>query len=314
MTEGDAADRAAPYRCAAAALRRGDPLVGTAALVPRWLLIEEPGGWGVDGLTTSPVAADVARTLSERARRAGVRVQLIRRPGKRRNRPAVRAAAFVDAEAGLAWWHGVRTDRDLLDIPLDQPHLAAEASREPIYLVCAHGRKDVCCAMRGRPIAEHLASHRADATWETTHLGGHRFAANLVALPHGLYYGQLTFDTALAAVKAYESGHVLPRQLRGRSTQPPPAQAAECLARQELGETRLDAIRPVSATQLDEHEWRVALAWADTTALATVRAVLSPLPAQLSCGDPHAKHYRTFELVSLVTGAAREVGPQGAEP
>ena len=294
MTEGT------PYRCAAAALQRGDPLLGTAAMAYRWLLIEEPGAWGVDGLTTSAVEAGVARALSAAAQQAGVRVQLIRRPGRRRNRRGARAVAYVNAETGLTWWHEVRDDRELLDIPLT-PGAAAEGSREPIYLVCTHGRKDVCCAMRGRPIAEHLASHRPEATWEATHVGGDRFAANLVALPHGLYYGQLTPDTTLAAVKAYEGGEVVPQQLRGRATLPPPAQAAECFACQELGENRLDALRLRSVSQLDEHRWRVGFRRRDATVWVTVQAVLSPLPAQLTCGNPHAKHYRGFELASLTT-------------
>ncbi|MGH3715865.1 MAG: sucrase ferredoxin [Micromonosporaceae bacterium] len=287
------------YRCADAALRRSDPLLATAPPVRRWLLIEEPGGWGTDGLVTSPVDPAVAVTVARQAKAAGVRVQLIRRPGRRRNRPALRRYAVVVTEPDRYQidWGTLRTDDELLDIDLDPP--VRHGSGEPIYLVCTHGRKDVCCAMRGRPVAEHLASHRPDATWETTHVGGDRFAANLVLLPHGLYYGQLSGDAALAAVKAYESGLVLPAQLRGRCTQPMHVQAAEWYARLELSETRRDTLVPRAVTQPAPDTWRVSLGRGDDTVIVTVRAVASPLPAQLTCGNPHPEHYRTFELVSL---------------
>ncbi|MGH3739347.1 MAG: sucrase ferredoxin [Micromonosporaceae bacterium] len=288
------------YRCAEAALRRGDPLLGTAPWVRRWLLIEEPGGWGRDGLTTSPVDPQVAATVAARAKAAGVRVQLIRRPGRRRNRPAVRRYAVVVTEPGelRVHWGELRTDAELLDIRYD----VAGEDTAPIYLVCTHGRKDVCCAMRGRPVAEHLASHRPDAVWETSHVGGDRFAANLVVLPDGLYYGQLSVDAALAAVKAYEDGQLMPYQLRGRSTQPPPVQAAEWYARQQLSETRRDTLAPRGVDQLAPDTWRVTLDHDGTPVEVTVRAVLSPLPAQLTCGKTHPEHYRSFELAGLRVG------------
>ncbi len=287
------------YRCSVAAQQRGDPLLATASPARRWLLIEEPGGWGTDGLTTSRIDADVARTLAARAARSGVRVQLIRRPGKRRNRVAERQVAMVHSDRGgeRVWWTTVRADSELLDISLDGD--GTTPSRDPIYLVCTHGRKDVCCAMFGRPIAEHLASHRPDATWETTHVGGDRFAANLVVMPHGLYYGRMTADTALAAAKAYEGGLVVPHQLRGRCGHPPYVQAAECYARLELSESRLDALAPSGVEELEPDLWRVRLAIGPDTVTVTVRAVISPLPAQLTCANRHAAHYRTFDLVEL---------------
>jgi hypothetical protein len=282
-----------------AALQRGDPLLATASPARRWLLIEEPGGWGTDGLTTSRIDADVARTLAAKAANSGVRVQLIRRPGRRRNRFAGRQVAMVHTDRGAerSWWSTVHSDAELLDIAFDGA--GGTPSVEPIYLVCTHGRKDVCCAMFGRPIAEHLAAHRPDATWETSHVGGDRFAANLVLLPHGLYYGRMSTDTALAAVKAYEGGLVVPHQLRGRSGHPPHVQAAECYARVELSASGLDALAPSGVEELEPNLWQVRLADGPDTVTVTVRAVMSPLPAQLTCATRHAAHYRTFDLVEL---------------
>ncbi|MGH3656373.1 MAG: sucrase ferredoxin [Micromonosporaceae bacterium] len=297
-----------PYRCSDGALQRGDPLLATAAPIRRWLLIEEPGSWGAEGLTTSPIDRQVAGRLAEKARAASVRVQLIQRPGPRRRRataPAAirrgarRAYALVAGDPGAerTWWGSVTSDQELLDVPLDDPGYPPDPG--PVYLVCTHGRKDVCCALRGRPIAHALAAHRPEATWETSHVGGDRFAGNLVVLPHGLYYGRITADTALRAATAYEERRVLPHYLRGRSTHHPPAQAAECHARLELSESRLDTLAPRQVVRQTPDQWRITLGWDASTVVVTVRAVMSPLPAQLTCGNVHPSHYRTFDLVGL---------------
>jgi hypothetical protein len=74
--------------------------------------------------------------------------------------------------------------------------------------VCTHGRHDVCCAEQGRPIARSLERSHPDVTWEISHIGGDRFAGNLLLLPHGLYYGRVTADSATTVVSAYTQGRM----------------------------------------------------------------------------------------------------------
>ena len=103
-------------------------------------------------------------------------------------------------------------------------------------------------------------------------MGGDRFAANLVALPHGFYYGHVTPGTAPAVAAAYERGQVRPDLLRGRSAFAAPAQAAQHHARLALGETGVDALRPLGLVRLADHSWRVRLAVPGGALLVTVRA------------------------------------------
>jgi hypothetical protein len=265
--------------------------------VPRWFLVEQPGPWGHDALFESDLDSAVAVALLERAGGAGTRVLLIRRPGRR---PAggVRRWAVVDSRAGheRIGWGQWRRDADLLDVPLDEP--AGEPSG-PAYLVCTHGRHDACCAIRGRPVAETLALLRPDATWECSHVGGDHFAANLVVLPHGLYYGHITPATAGRLVAAYERGEVEPTWLRGRSAFAAPAQAAQHHARLALDETGVDELRPVGMTRLDGTSWRVRLAApGGGFLLVTVRAGTGP-PVRLTCSSRRAEQGRTWSLVGL---------------
>ena len=289
-------------RCAPSALRRGDIRHGTASPVPRWLLVEQPGGWGVDAVLQSELDPEVGAALLARARTAGTRVVLIRRPG-RRAPDGPRRWAVVDSRAGherVGWGRWERPEQ-LLDVPLDGP---AGEPAGPVYLVCAHGRHDPCCAIWGRPVAEALAAARPGQVWECSHVGGDRFAANLLALPHGLYYAHVTAAAVTDLAAAYERGEVEPQLLRGRSAFAAPAQAAQHYARLALGETGLDALRPIALARLGDGLWRARLvAPGGGALLVTVRAGLGP-PVRLTCSSRTAERPRTWELVALRRAAA----------
>jgi len=284
-------------RCAPSALRRGDIRHGTASPVPRWLLVEQPGGWGVDAVGESGLDPEVGAALLARARPAGVRVVLIRRPG-RQDPEEPRRWAVVDSRAGrerVGWGRWDRAEQ-LLDVPLGEP---AGEPGGPVYLVCAHGRHDACCAIRGRPVAEALAATRPGQVWECSHVGGDRFAANLVALPHGLYYAHVEPAAAVGLAAAYERGEVDLHRLRGRSAFAAPAQAAQHYARLALSETGLDALRPVGLARLGGGTWRVRLvAPGGGALLVTVRAGVGA-PVRLTCSSRTAEPPRTWELVAL---------------
>ena len=109
---------------------------------------------------------------------------------------------------------------------------------EPLILVCTHGVHDVCCALRGRPVALKLASRWPEQVWECSHIGGDRFAPNVVLLPDGFYYGNLDPASALDTVEAHLAGTVLPDRLRGMARYLPPVQAAVIAAYERYGPLR----------------------------------------------------------------------------
>ena len=169
---------------------------------------------------------------------------LIRRPGRRaRGRPARPGRWSTRGPAGSGSAGAAGPTRPSCSTCRSAPGRGQPGG--PLYLVCAHGRHDPCCAIRGRPVAEALAAARPGAVWECSHVGGDRFAANLVALPHGLFYAHVTAGPRRGVAAAYERGEVRPDLLRGRSAFAPPAQAAQHYARLELGETGVDALRPL---------------------------------------------------------------------
>jgi (2Fe-2S) ferredoxin len=285
-------------RCSFAAELRGDPLTGTAAPALGFLLIEQPGPWGRLALTESRLDPEVGRALSARAVNAGLRALLIRRPGRHDLVPR-RRYAVVDARPGreTTRWGDVTADSELLDIPLDDR--AGPASSDPLYLVCTHGRHDTCCAMRGRPVAAALAALRPDATWECSHIGGDRFAPNVVALPQGLYYGRVEVDNAREVVEAHERGDVVPRLLRGRSRWLPAAQAAQAHARAQYGDPAIGAYEPAGTLPLGNGRWQVRLRHADGFLLVTVAATAHAEMGLLTCHAENPAHPPDFEVTEV---------------
>ncbi len=230
-------------RCALRAQLRGDGLLGTAFPADRLLLVEQPGPWGHAGLRQSRFDRDVAVALERRAHAAGVRLLAVRRPG--RTPPGTsRRVGWVDCRPGRQQvrWARYAVDAELLDLPLDGSSGAVEDAA-PLFLVCAHGRHDVCCALRGRPVAAALAAARPGRVWECSHVGGERFAANVLVLPSGLLYGRVLPFAAHEFAAAAEGGEVVGALLRGRVGFPPPAQAALAYGYERLGVRDVDALR-----------------------------------------------------------------------
>lgn len=241
------------FRCAIASRARGDELAGTASTVRSFLLLEHPGPWGVDALRDARLPDGLGAHLQQQSRRHRVRVLLVRRPGRRGGAGPTRVVA-ARAAGPDSWAQGADLARveDVRDIDLAAlgagRSVGLEPEGDPVLAVCTHGRHDACCAELGRPVALALASgpHGA-AVWETSHVGGDRFAGNLVVLPRGLYYGGLDPQSAQDVAAATARGEVLLEHLRGRSDLPMPAQAADVDVRRRLGLTGFDEVNVVSA-------------------------------------------------------------------
>jgi hypothetical protein len=289
-------------RCSVQARARGDSLVATASTANRWLLVEQPGPWGQDALTQSRFDARVAALLARRSRAEGVRLLLIRRPGDRLS-DSGRRWAYVDSRPGREglWWSVRSQDADLLDAPWDGS--VGEPAAGPTYLVCTHGGHDACCALRGRPLARVMPVPGPVGVWECSHLGGDRFAANVVVLPHGFYYGDVPGDGA-ELVAAHDRGRVVLPLLRGRAGLPTAAQAAQHAARRELDLLGVDdlpvrSVRALPGSGDGRERWEVALGGPDGELLVTVSSHASEQAAYLTCRALHPAHSRVWQLLSL---------------
>ena len=242
--------------CSAASLAVGEGLAGTAtASIDRWLLLEFSGRWAPKPLESPDLPARVRtrleRWLSDDPRS---RLQFIRRPGRVGRRPVFCLVSAGLVERGIA---RVELDRleALLETDLEQMRESATADHAPICLVCAHGRRDRCCGQHGAAFFRALQGEEVEL-WQTSHLGGHRFAACALWLPHGLMYGRLRPEHSASFVAALGAGTLGERNLfRGRCALDRPTQAAEIFLRERLDEDRLDSVRWLETHASDPERW-----------------------------------------------------------
>lgn len=223
-------------------------MAGTASSAPAFLLVEDPGPWGVEALRDARLPDGVGPALRRAAAKAGVKVLLARRHGRSPHEPGHRVFA-VSARPHAPWTQTALIEdlHALLDLDLEALRAGRSVGLEPhsapLLCVCTHGRHDACCAERGRPVAAALAAAHPELTWEVSHVGGDRFAGNLVIAPEGLYYGRLTPDEAVRVADAHLRGELSLDRLRGRSGYAMSVQAAEIALRKQLGDPSVTAWR-----------------------------------------------------------------------
>ncbi|WP_211123325.1 sucrase ferredoxin [Streptomyces yatensis] len=291
--------------CATASRDLSEPLAGTAATASTWLLVEQPGPWGTEALTASRLDRAVGRALEHAAEGTGVRVALIRRPGRHADlHTGARHRVFVaHTRPGRSWIRTTALDDPARLLGLDfaalgagdpggltlRPHDPAaweEYTGDPLVLVCTNGKRDRCCALLGRPLAGELAASGVHGTWEITHIGGHRFSPTLVVLPHGYTYGRATAQGVKDVIEALRQGRVVTEGCRGRSAWGRPAQAAELAVRELTGEDGVEALT-VAGTEGEAPVWSVTVAHRDGRAWrVSVAQVAAAPPRPESCGSP----------------------------
>jgi hypothetical protein len=287
--------------CSSVSEARGEALRATASRYRFWLLVEQSGPWGHDALVESGLPTESGRALRETGRRLGIRVLLI----KRRDRsPGPRRCYLAYTGSRERRVRSIEVDDPAAVLDLDLPGLlrrrfkeVGTAVDEPLYIVCTHGKHDPCCARRGAPLfraIEHVGS-----AWECSHVGGDRFAGNMVCFPHGMYFGRVPAAEAPRIVAAYADGRVALEYYRGRSAFSPPVQAAEQEVRVRLGIDGVDDLVLRGHRRLPGRRHRVEFTGADGARhLVDVRVIdLAPRPLTCKADSLHAP--RDFE-VSLV--------------
>lgn len=264
---------------------RGEGLAGSAPHAVAWVALEQSGPWGLKAFTDSHLDPQVGRVIEETATAHGVRPALVRRPGRHADAhdPGPRTLLVASTMPGASWLlEGLVASPERL-FDLDWPALAA-GRREDVMssapglrpvdearlLVCTNGSRDVCCALRGRPVALAAAARFPGRVWEVTHTSGHRFAPTAALLPAGTLHGRLAEDAEIGLVMAADRGETVLAGSRGRTTWPPAGQVAELAVREEVGELGLDALTVTRADDawlvrhLDGRAWRVTVTVEDT--------------------------------------------------
>ena len=235
--------------CADLARDNDEPLAATASRIDHWFLIEYRGLWTRDALPGSGLSDQVKHHLREQV--ASVRhgrLLFVRRPDRRGHPSLVAfAAASRPGETVLT-----RTEFEAYEDLRGVDLTSGSRVEHPLFLVCTHGKHDPCCARYGRPLYEALRDELdPEWAWQVSHIGGDRFAGNLVCLPGGIYYGRVDRAAAGSVLDEHLAGRILLDHYRGRSIYTFQVQAAERWVREQIGLTGIDDL---SLLEVERHD------------------------------------------------------------
>ena len=261
-----------------------EPLWGTADTVDVWLFLEYRPAWKARASTDNSLAAPAARWLSETLSAlpaAGFRVrpQFVRQPESERQDTRLLIAVNDRVVEFSGQGYDFLQSLDLAALIRNPEELVSRGREltEPVYLVCTNGQRDLCCARFGLPVYAAIRERVGARVWQVTHLGGHRFAPNVLVLPSACLYGRVTVATVDDFLSTVEQGDLDFPRLRGRSRYESIVQAAEaCIGRQGL---RL--------VHIEGDDAQATLSFADGRELVKVslRRTEAPVQVTKSCGD-----------------------------
>jgi hypothetical protein len=295
------------FFCAEHSRQTDEQLFGTAPRVAVWLLLEYDGRWESDPLEGShlpPVVQD--RLRHTRDTLPNTRLGFIRQQPRLAPEGLAFFVALLHETQPLLYAFRLASYNDLLAI--DIPAVAARDARymdhiqpEPLVMVCTHGQRDKCCARYGQPAYQRLAELADSAVWQVSHVGGHRFAANVITVPQGVYYGRVDAEQATPLLHAHRAGELYLPTYRGRACYARPVQAAEYFLRAETGLTALDAFTLHDVTQVADAVWQVRFAATHADTLYTLRLDARDTPPAFykNCDDSIPCSLAEFHLLAL---------------
>lgn len=293
------------FYCSELSRDAGERAFGTASVGEVWLLVEYTEPWGVKALKDSSLSTEVKNYLNQLIRRIPRSRLLFIKQERRRaslfnlfivrsreRNPFIVKFELDDYEA----LRGIYAE--VAACAAGEQMSGGTIVESPLYLVCTHGKRDKCCAKFGFPIYKSLRAERDSHVWQSSHVGGDRFAANLVCFPHGLFYAHMTEERAHEVVSRYEQNQIVLEKFRGRACFSYPVQAAEFFIRKETGITGINELRGLSSARLDDNRWRVRFIERDGKAIheAVILRRHSDFSNFITCADREQKSVIQFFL------------------
>ncbi len=293
------------FFCADHTRETGEPIYGTASQVNTWFLLEYRLAWREKATTDNDLPAEVQAFLNR---------QLADIPGSR--------LLFIknNSQRDFFRLYVVRSDEispQLYELPigryedlleLDWKGLSAGQAQfshylreRPIYLVCTNGRRDKCCARYGLPMVDTLNDIAGDDVWQASHMGGHRYAPNVVVYPSCVNYGLLEPIQSRVTVEATEKGKIFDLAFfRGRNYYDPPVQAADYFLRRELNLLGFSDLLLVGVKEMDEQNSAITFQTPGAKRYNLgIRQQRIDDPRFVSCSTPKAKPVSRYSLTNL---------------
>ena len=288
--------------CSENSIQASEKIFSTAPHVNFWLLIEYNGKWEEKAFNNCDIDIKVKHVIRKLAKEhLNSRIQLIRNEYQSNNHIKFYIAITKEAEKKV-YEFKIKSYHDILNINFDSELSDKNLKSIPILLVCTHGSYDNCCGEKGLELFYHLSKNEKDfEVWQTTHLGGHRFAANILILPGGIYYGRINNNNYKKIKNSYLNNKLEVDFLRGRCFYHPDVQAAEYYLRSELNYSFLNNLNLISQSSTENGVFNVTFENEESKKVFELIIEKNDKALQLlaSCRDKHKKFIAQYRLMSL---------------
>jgi hypothetical protein len=280
------------FFCALESRARGEAMFGTVAQIRSWLLLEYPSVWRRNAIADSRL---LSPELKHHIRGLGVDRALLVRRDHRRAGPLHCFFVTSSEDSAGAHYHVIDDYEQLRTI--EHPGTPVDGL---MFAVCTHGRHDRCCAKFGMPLWCAFRDCAGPRAWQTSHVGGDRFAGNVVVFPYGIYYGRATPEDVAEIIRRSDAGEVWLPGYRGRSCFPRAVQVAEYFARLESSRLRIDEFLPHEAHRLNSGAIQVTLEARSDRTRHTVEYVTRPkaFHQRLTCEAAKESDVAQYDLRS----------------
>ena len=291
------------FFCRDVSIAHEEGLIGTAGPKPVRILIQDHSPWtrqGFENCALPEATKTYVKGLFGDEKKPAI--MLVRNNNQRQLRKKSIFVVHSSASAPSVYHYYWESPADLHKLPLaDALAQRVPANfHQPLYLVCTNGKRDKCCAKYGMPLYKQLKLSLGDKVWRSTHLGGDRFAANMLCLPHGVLYGRMNEHDANKAVHYYEQGKISMQGLRGRTCYPKPVQVAEAYVREQtqnvsLGGLQLQQVEP----RADTYHIRFSDKQSGTNYDLIVQAASPSKPRKLSCAADFMESVPSYQVMEF---------------
>jgi hypothetical protein len=290
--------------CSQMSLQDSEPQFATASRGTIWLLLEHPGPWGLEPPHDTPLPERAKQYLLQLLRTLpSSRLLLIKRAQRVAGSFSFLVAMACEHEPVIFSFtlssYDELSNIDVAALAVGQSVPTTNRERAT-FLVCTDGKHDACCAKFGLSIYEAMKAHVGDVVWQASHVGGDRFAANIVCFPHGIFYGRVAPEDIQQLVDDYGGGHVYLPKYRGRSCYPFVVQAAEHFVRVKSNISAINELRFERRARVGEQTWQVEFrSLADLRMhVVTLWREMSASSRHLSCRAEHAQRVPQYHLLN----------------
>ena len=165
--------------CAQQSKERNEELIGsTLENITRWILLPYTKKWPARiKLDSLDIPSKTKDMIAQALQVPQTRLQLI----KRAHLSVPKSIFFFENrqlyQQNESTVSLTKEDMDLCDATM--------------ILICTHGSRDRCCGTLGGRLYAKASKRYPSMIWQTSHVGGHRFAPTLLSLPQGMMYGRV---------------------------------------------------------------------------------------------------------------------------